>query len=162
MRLEPLYRVTFGYGDGATIELGSAPREGAQGFWWAEGRCEGRIAGRFRGANAPLRRADGTWIGAFRGVIETVDGATILFDMRGYGRPGGADGREVVAAFRHVSDDERYAWLNDTVAASTGIVHPAAGDRASVLVLDVAELVWEPLPADPPAVAPPAAPPSAG
>jgi hypothetical protein len=39
----------------------------------------------------------------------------------------------------HLSDDERYARLNDVVCAVAGEI---AGDE---VVVDVAELVWEPL-----------------
>ena len=42
----------------------------------------------------------------------------------------------------HVSDDERYRWLNDVVCVGTGEVRP---DR---LFIDVAELIWEPPPED--------------
>lgn len=47
MRLEPLYRVRFTYREGWKVDL-----EGGweQHFFIAEGRCEGSIAGRFRGA----------------------------------------------------------------------------------------------------------------
>jgi hypothetical protein len=43
MRLDPLYRITFAYRErlGAGDEL----------LLLAEGRCEGRVTGRFRGAN---------------------------------------------------------------------------------------------------------------
>jgi hypothetical protein len=44
------------------------------------------VTGRFRGANHPRRRGDGTFLPDFQGVITTDDGATIFFDYRGYGR----------------------------------------------------------------------------
>jgi hypothetical protein len=43
----------------------------------------------------------------------------------------------------HVTDDERYRWLNDAFAVA-GEVHRSEGDGVDV-VLDVSELVWEPL-----------------
>ena len=38
----------------------------------------------------------------------------------------------------HVSDNERYRWLNDVVCVGAGEVRP---DR---LLIDVAELIWQP------------------
>ena len=40
----------------------------------------------WRAANYPRRRTDGTLTPDFRGVLETDDGATILFAWQGYGR----------------------------------------------------------------------------
>ena len=53
LRLEPLYRVRFTYPEGWVVGL-----EGGweQHLYLAEGRCEGSISGRFRGANFPQRR----------------------------------------------------------------------------------------------------------
>ena len=42
-----------------------------------------------------------------------------------------------------MSADGRYRWLNDVVCAIAGEVR--AGDGGTEIVLDVAELVWEPL-----------------
>ncbi len=58
----------------------------------------------------------------------------------------------------HLTHDMRYRWLNDVVCVGVGEVravpaghpHPLTGvvseEMTSALVLDVAELVWEPLP----------------
>jgi hypothetical protein len=43
-------------------------------YFLAEGRCEGRIVGWFRGASHPHRRSDETFLPDFQGVIETDDG----------------------------------------------------------------------------------------
>ena len=137
MRLEPLYRVEFRYPEHWHVDLGAE----SQHFFIADGRCTGRISGRFRGANHPRRRTDGTYVPDFQGAIETDDGATILFDYRGYGRAYPQPRRQVVATATHLSADERYRWLNDVVCAIAGEVRPA--DEATTIVLDVAELVWE-------------------
>ena len=55
-------------------------------------------------------------------------------------RPSGR--RQIVGAVTHVSDGD-YQWLNDCMAVSTGEVR--ATDGKTELVIDVAELVWEPL-----------------
>lgn len=54
---------------------------GEQYLMLAEGRCEGSISGRFRGANFPHRRTPtGPFRPDFRAVIDTDDGATIMFE----------------------------------------------------------------------------------
>ena len=83
MRLEPLYRVRFAYSDGWGADLVGPDSNECELFFLAEGRCEGRISGRFWGANHPNRRGDGTFVVDFQGVIETDDGAEVLFDYRG-------------------------------------------------------------------------------
>jgi hypothetical protein len=113
-------------------------------FLIAEGRTEGRLSARFRAANFPRRRVDGTLTPDFRGVLETDDGATILFTLRGYARLGPAEMRELVGSVTHLSGDERYRWLNDRVCAITGEVRPN-DDGGFEVVVDVAELIWEPL-----------------
>jgi hypothetical protein len=137
MRLEPLYRMTFGYPHGWSVALAGEGTEG-QHLFLADGRCEGRLSGLMQGANHPRRRGDGTFCPDFHGVISTDDGATVLFDCGGYGRAYPADAREIVCWLTHVSDDSRYRWLNDVVCVGTGEVRP------DQLLIDVAELVWEP------------------
>jgi hypothetical protein len=138
MRLEPLYRARFTTPEHWSVELtGDAGRE-KQNFLVAEGRCEGRIAGRLRAANFPRTRVDGVLTPDFRGAVETDDGATILFAWHGYLRSGAARG-QLVGSMTHVSDDERYARLNDVVCTVAGEVGPGG------VVVEVAELVWEPL-----------------
>src|SRR5215211_4435029 len=87
MRLEPLYRVQFSYTAGWGADLAGPENPEGRFFFLAEGRSEGRISGQFRGANHPHRRSDGTFQPDFQGVIETDDGAEVLFDYRGYGLP---------------------------------------------------------------------------
>ena len=94
------------------------------------------MSGAFRGANDARRRPDGTYEPDYHGVIETDDGAAILFHLTGYGLPD--DGRAIVSV-KHVSGDERYAWLNRTLCVGTAEV------SERTIMLDVAELVWEPL-----------------
>ena len=132
MRLEPLYRLTFRYHAHWDADAGGDLHRLLIGA----GRCEGRLAGAFQGTNASRRRPDGTFEPDYHGVIETDDGAAVLFHLTGYGFPD--DGR-AIASVRHVTNDERYAWLNRVLCAG------AADVRADAIVLDVAELVWEPL-----------------
>ncbi len=137
MRLEPLYRMVFDYPQGWSVALSEEGAESAHLFL-AEGRCDGRISGPMRGANHPRRRGDGTFCPDLHGVIATDDGATVLFECGGYGRSYPQGARQIVCWLTHVSDDRRYRWLNDVVCVGTGEVRP---DR---LLIDVAELIWEP------------------
>ncbi len=43
----------------------------------------------------------------------------------------------------HLSDDERYRWLNDRVCGAAGEVRET--DGSFDVVLEVSELVWEPV-----------------
>ena len=79
MRLDPLYRITFAYRErlGAGDEL----------LLLVEGRCEGRVTGRFRGANRARRLPGGAWLPELEGAVETGDGATILLRLTGRAVP---------------------------------------------------------------------------
>ncbi len=145
MKLEPLYRIRFSYPESWMVTL-----EGGweQHLFLAEGRCEGAITGRFRGANFPQRRTtQGPFRPDFRAVIEADDGATIMLEMRGYGRAYPPGRRQVVGSVMHLSDSQPYSRLNDAVCVCVGEVRTLDGpERASSeLVLDVAELIWEPI-----------------
>ena len=145
MRLEPLYRIRFTYPESWVVGL-----EGGweQHLYLAEGRCEGSISGRFRGANFPQRRtAAGPFRPDVRAVIEADDGATIMVELRGYGRAYPPGRRQVVASVLHLSDSDRYRRLNDAVCVCVGEVRaPVDPHRGSPeLVVDVAELAWEPI-----------------
>jgi hypothetical protein len=133
MRLEHLYRVRFSYTEYWTAGDG-------QRFGLTEGTCEGAVRGRFRGANHPRQRPDGTVLPDFQGVIETDDGATIFFDYRGRARLVGEGDFRAVASATHLSDDDRYRRLNDLVCAVEGRYGPGEDE----ILLDVHELVWEP------------------
>jgi hypothetical protein len=133
MRLEHLYRLRFSY-----LEHWLVEGPDTQFFGMAEGRCEGAITGRFRGANSPRRRSDDVYLPDFDAIIETEDGATVAVHIAGFGRAREGE-REVVGSVTHLSGDERYARLNDALCVLTG------ESRDKEIVIDVAELVWEPL-----------------
>jgi hypothetical protein len=116
-----------------------------QNFLIAEGRCEGGLSARLRGANYPRLRTDGTATPDFRGALETDDSATILFAWHGYARPAEGDMGHIVGSMTHLSDDERYRWVNDRVFAVSGEVRPREGGAGFDVLLDVAEIIWEPL-----------------
>lgn len=150
MYLKPLYSVRLRYVEDWEAALtGRAGRE-EQHFYIAEGTCSGVISGRLRGANHPRRRTDLTFMPDFQGVIETADGAVIMFDYRGYGRAYPPGRRQIVSTATHTTADERYAWLNDAICVGAGEVRvpdlpPERLQQIDVeLVVDLSELVWEP------------------
>jgi hypothetical protein len=140
-----LYRVRFSYPESWVV--------GLEGGWeqhllLAEDHCEGSISGRFRGANFPLRRtAAGPFRPDFRPVIDTDDGATIMFEWHGYGRAYPPERRQIVGSVLHLTDSGHYRHLNDTVCVCVGEVRAPSdpGRESPDLVIDVAELIWEPI-----------------
>jgi hypothetical protein len=166
MRLEPLYTIRFSYPEDLGINLvGKKGAEEAH-FLSAEGTLTGRISGKFRGSNHPRRRTDENYAMNIQGYIETNDRALIMLDYRGYGRSADRSQelykaysaanektkfrRQVVGFARHVTDNEKYRWLNDAVCGISGEVRAPLGiPREQVkqpevtLVFDVAELIWE-------------------
>ena len=144
MRWEPLYHVRFSYARGWSADLAGPDSAEGRFFFLAEGRCEGCISGLFRGANHPHRRSDGTFLPNFQGVIETDDRAEVLFDYRGYGRAYPVGRRQIVVSATHLSEDERYRWLNDSLSVGVGEVR-SQEDGTTELVVEWAEVVWEPV-----------------
>jgi hypothetical protein len=149
LTLTPLYTVRFRYSEAWDVEINGPGGVEEQNFLFAEGACTGTLSGRFRGSNHPRRRTDHTFAMDFQGLIETDNGATVIFDYKGYGRAYPKGRRQVVGAATHVSDDEKYLWLNDSICVISGEVRspaklPAEMKQGDVeLVFDVSELVWE-------------------
>ena len=89
----------------------------------------------------------------FQGVIETSDGAVVMFDYQGYGRAYPPGKRQIVCAAWHTTDYEKYKWLNDAICIGSGEVRvpdmpPGQLKQIDVeLVIDFSEVIWEP-PAD--------------
>ena len=131
MRLESLYRLRFRYDEHWSI--------GAQNFGIAEGRCEGRVSGRFRAANHARVREDGTVLPDIQGVIEVDGGGLLMLDLRGRARLLEDGSLRAVGTATHLSGDERFRWLDDVVCA---IEARRAPDEDEIEV-EVSELVWE-------------------
>jgi Protein of unknown function (DUF3237) len=149
VRLKPLYSVRFRYPADWSVELSGPDGKEQQHFLLAEGTCTGTIAGRFRGSNHPRRRTDLTFTPDFQGVIETDDGALIMFDYQGYGRAYPKGRRQIVTAAWHTTSHEKYRWLNDAICVGCGEVRwpdkpPEEVQQIEVeLVVDFSELIWE-------------------
>lgn len=139
MRLEPLYTVSFTTPEAWSAEL-VAGVEG-RGFLLAEGRSSGRLSARFRAANFPRKRNDGALVPDFRGVLETDDGAAVLFEWRGLAVLNDSGGRRLLGSLVHTTDDPRYRWLNDRVCTVEGEVRRQNGGSEVLYV--VSEMIWE-------------------
>jgi hypothetical protein len=93
------------------------------------------------------RTAAGPFRPDFRAAIDTDDRAIILVEWHGYGRAYPLGRRQIVGCVFHLSDSERYRRLHDVVCVCVGEVRaPDDPNRdSSDLVIDVAELIWEPI-----------------
>ena len=78
-------------------------------------------------------------------MVETDDGATILFHWEGLARLTDSGMRQLLGMAQHTSDDERYRWLNYRVFAVEGEVRPRSSDSGFDVVLEVSEMAWEPV-----------------
>ena len=143
MRLEPLYTATFTTSESWSVEVAAEAGIEGRGFLLAEGRTTGRISARYRAANFPRRRADGSLVPEFRGVLETDDGGAILFEWQGLGVLTDSGLRKLLGSLVHTTDDTRFRWLNDLVCAVEGEVRPRTDGPGFEVVLEVSEMVWE-------------------
>jgi uncharacterized protein DUF3237 len=116
MRLEHLFDLDLRYeGDYVVVR----PYGGQDGIGYAAGagRAIGpRVEGSVRFSNNPRVRGDGVLLPALDGTIATDDGARVVFSSTGLGKKedGGRRYRATLAMTLE-SDDERYAWLNDSL-----------------------------------------------
>jgi hypothetical protein len=143
MRLEPLYRVTFTTPEAWSVEVTSDAGIEGHGFLLAEGHSAGRLSARYRAANFPRKRSDGALVPEFRGVLETDDGAVILFEWQGLAVLSDSGMRRLLGSLVHTTDDPRYRWLNDRVCTVEGEVRPRTDGSGFDVVLEISEMVWE-------------------
>jgi hypothetical protein len=149
VHLKPLYSVRFHYPADWSVDLTGPAGTEEQLFFFAEGACTGTLSGRFRGANHPRRRTDLTFLPDFQGVIETEDGAVVMFDYQGFGRAYPKGRRQIMIAAWHTSGHEKYSWLNDAICVGAGEVRWPDKPVDEVtqievqLVIDISEVVWE-------------------
>jgi hypothetical protein len=148
MKLEHLYRVTFTTPESWSVNRSGASGTEGQSFLIAEGRAEGRLSARYRAANFPRRRADGALEPEFRGVLETDDGAAVLFHWEGLATLTDSGMRQLLGTIQHVTDDAGYSWLNDRMCAVEGEVRPRASGDGFDVILAVSLMAWEPIAAE--------------
>jgi len=70
-----------------------------------------------------------------------------MVEWHGYGHAYRPGRRQIVGAVFHLADREPYRRLNDVVCVCVGEVRDPgdAGQPGPDLVIDVAELIWEPI-----------------
>ena len=100
--------------------------ESGSGWGVGDGRVSGeRLTGIAQWSNQPDRRGDGAMLPNARGVVVTDDGAEVLFSLTGrtvfVDRLGEEVGRQLLLVLLE-SEDDRYAWLNNTVCVGDGLV----------------------------------------
>ncbi len=124
MHLEFLFEMELDYEGGFFVMAPYGEREG-RGYGDGRGRVFGdRLSGSVRWSNHPHRREDGVLVPDAHGVIETDDGARILFHLGGYSHPieGSPKLRVIVSPGTFASDNEHYRWLNDVIAVGEGLI----------------------------------------
>jgi hypothetical protein len=116
MRLEHLFDLDLRY-EGEYVVVRPYGGQDGTGYASGTGRAVGpRVQGDVRFSNNPRVRGDGVLLPALDGAIATDDGARLVFSSTGLGRKE-ADGRRFRAllAMTLESDDERYAWVNESL-----------------------------------------------
>ena len=99
----------------------------ASAYGEGDGLVKGdRLKGRARWVNHPHGRSDGVWLPNVHGVIQTEDGASVLFSLHGRTRfVDGGKGRQLLTVIFETGD-ERYSWLNETICVFEGVIDDAA------------------------------------
>jgi hypothetical protein len=127
VRLEHLCDLELAYRTKFTLVKPYGGEQGA-GYGEVEGTIRGqKLRGSFRGVNHPRRRSDGAMLPDVHGIIQTEDGATVLFSLEGrtvwVDAPGGRQGRQLLRVLFE-AEDERYRWLNNTLCVLEGKIDP--------------------------------------
>lgn len=124
MRLKALLEMELDYEGGFFVLAPYGGMEGA-GYGSGGGRVSGdRVRGAVRWSNHPRRREDGVLMPDAHGVIDTDDGARIVFHLGGYSTAveGSPSTRGIVSPATFATDDDRYRWLNDVLAVGEGSI----------------------------------------
>jgi len=70
-----------------------------------------------------------------------------MVEWHGHGRAHPPERRQIIGSVFHLADREPYSRLNDAVYVCAGEVRAPSGpgQTGPDLVIDVAELIWEPI-----------------
>jgi hypothetical protein len=142
MRLEHLFDGEYRYEAPPVV---APPVEGGEGraFGGGVGTVSGeRIRGSMRWSNFARFRGDGVTVPDVTGVIETEDGAEILFRIGGYSLKA-ERGRKVIGPITFLTQHERYRWLNSVVGVMEGVVSPETSSIRSRVYACVHEMAEE-------------------
>lgn len=127
MRLEHLCDMEFVFQE--MSELGTKfllihPYGGEEGSGYGEGTgtvTGPRLQGGLRWVNHPHRRSDGAMLPDTHGVVQTDDGATVMFSLQGRTFFDGDTGKQLLLTLFE-AEDERYQWLNTTLCVLEGLI----------------------------------------
>jgi len=90
-----------------------------EGDGWVNGE---RLKGTARWVNHPHCRTDGVWLPNLHGVIQTEDGASILFRLQGRTKfMIEGQGHQLLTVILQTGE-EHYKWLNDSICMLEGII----------------------------------------
>lgn len=90
-----------------------------EGDGWVKGK---QLQGKARWVNHPHCRSDGVWLPNLHGVIQTEDGASILFSLHGRTKfTAGGEGHQLLTTILETGN-ERYQWLNDSLCVLEGVI----------------------------------------
>jgi hypothetical protein len=125
MRLNKLCSMDLSYTGGFHLVQ---PYDGESGVGWGVGTgtvSGDRLRGKAQWSNHPARRGDGAMLPAVRGLVETDDGAEVVFDLTGrtvwVDRDGVSSGRQLLLCLFE-SADAAYLWLNTSVCIVEGAI----------------------------------------
>jgi hypothetical protein len=139
--LELAYDDRAGATEDGFVLVGHAGGDGA-GYGGGHGTVSGeRLDGTVVWSNHPRRRSDGRMLPDVHGVVVTVDGARLLFELRGrtvFDEPG-RGAQSLIGMFE--SDDDAYRWLNDVVCVAEGVIRMETGAAEIHVHVAVNELV---------------------
>jgi hypothetical protein len=123
MRLEHLFDLDLRY-EGEYVVVRPYGGQDGTGYAAGAGRATGpRVQGAVRFSNNPRVRGDGVLLPALDGSIATDDGGRIVFSSMGLGKKDdGGRKFHALLAMTVESDDEEYAWLNDSLCVADATV----------------------------------------
>jgi hypothetical protein len=118
MRLEPLCDFDLAYTTEFVLVQPFGTEEGAA-YGEGEGNVSGRVDGTVRWINHPRRRSDAVMLPNTDGLIETEDGARVLFHLAGRTPSEGPAAGQQLLRVQFVADAQ-YEWLNLVFAVGEG------------------------------------------
>jgi len=96
--------------------------EEGTGYGEGDGMVTGpRLHGTVRWVNSPHRRSDGAMLPNAHGVIQTHDGATVMFGLQGRTFFEEGIGKQLLLTLFE-AEDERYQWLNRALCVLEGVI----------------------------------------
>ncbi len=125
--MELVYREESLYSDTFILVRPYGSEEGT-GYGEGDGTVTGsKLSGKVRWVNHPHRRSDVVMMPDIDGVIQTEDGAHILFSKQGRTFPTQDKKRRMILQATFEAEDERYVWLNNTFCLFEGVIDLTTG-----------------------------------